>query len=103
MRLHPRIERLIFKPKKPKPATGPSGPPPQKTETKPGRFKVTVTPHVRGENCEWWMKLDDNGEEVCHETYWDKDQAERKAKQKINAIKRLESHEDLAGSEWTTD
>jgi hypothetical protein len=53
------LPRFPFPRQKPNPAPEVTANP----EPKGGRFKVTITPHLRGHNREWWAKVDDNGEQ----------------------------------------
>lgn len=101
MRLPPPFCRPPFLPKKsPKPQPTETGDNP---EPKGGRFKVTIKPVLRDGNCEWWTKVDDNGEQVAYVSGYSKDQAERTARQTIKAIKEREKHELQPGTVYETN
>ena len=98
MKLPPAPRIFSFFPK-PDPPLETGGNP----EPKGGRFKVTIEPHLRDGNEEWWAKLDDNGEQVSYESYRDRDIAERRTRNAIERIKSRELHELQAGVSFETD
>lgn len=100
MKLPPPPRRPSFFPKKRQPETTSN---PESPQPKGGRFKVTIEPHLRDGNKEWWAKLDDNGEQVSFVSYHDRDIAERRIRNAIERIKSRELHESQAGVSFETD
>lgn len=100
MKLPPPPRRPSFFPKKRQPETTSN---PESPQPKGGRFKVTITPHLRDGSEEWWAKIDDNGRQVAYETYYNKGSAKRRSRDFINAIKSREQHELQAGVSFETD